>query len=321
MDMRGNNRTNRAFSGIPTFLRSNLCMDHQNLDADFAIFGVPMDEGSPYMPGARFAPRTIREHSMRFAPTGFYDVELQQRFLTTEILDGRIVDIGDVDILPTNVEKSSENITTMVRELIRQDVTPIGIGGDHSVSYPIVRAFTDDVHIVQFDAHMDYAPISADLKHTNGQPFRHIGTMPNVQSITQIGIRSLRTRPAEIADATAHGNNIVTMSQFRELGPSETARLIPEGAKCYVSIDIDALDMSLTPGCVSAEPNGLLYHELRDTLIELSKRNQIVGFDLVEVNPQLDVGTGVTSYLAAQIMVEFLGHICANNTKTKGETS
>jgi agmatinase len=77
----------------------------------------------------------------------------------------------------------------------------------------------------------------------------------------------------------------------------------------YVSIDIDALDMSLVPGCVSAEPNGLLYAELRDTLKALPARMDIAGFDLVEVNPQLDVGTGVTSYLAAHTMVEFIGHL------------
>lgn len=312
MDMRGHGRTNRAFTGIPTFLRSNLCMDPTAVNADFAVFGIPLDEGSPYMPGARFAPRTIREHSMRFAPTGFYDTELQQRFLEHEIVTGRIVDVGDVDIFPSNVEKSFDNITKLTRQLLDQGVTPIAIGGDHAVSYPIVRAFTEDIHVIQFDAHMDYAPVSADLRYTNGQPFRHIGTMPNVKSITQVGIRSLRTRPAEMADALAKGNQIVTMGKFRELGAAGVADLIPAGAKCYVSIDIDALDMSLTPGCVSAEPNGLLYHELRDTLCALARRNSIVGFDLVEVNPQLDVGTGITSYLAAHIMVEFLGHICAH---------
>ena len=77
-----------------------------------------------------------------------------------------------------------------------------------------------------------------------------------------------------------------------------------------MSIDVDVLDISLVPGCVSAEPNGMSYPELRDILIDLAEQTDVIGFDFVEVNPQLDVGTGVTSYLGAHLVVEFLGHIC-----------
>jgi agmatinase len=78
-----------------------------------------------------------------------------------------------------------------------------------------------------------------------------------------------------------------------------------------VSIDVDAMDMSLVPGCVSAEPNGMSYVELRDSLKAIAERHDIAGFDFVEVNPPLDVGTGVTAYLGALTVIEFLGHICA----------
>ena len=88
------------------------------------------------------------------------------------------------------------------------------------------------------------------------------------------------------------------------------AKTLPRDARCYVSIDIDVLDLPLVPGCVSAEPNGMTYAELRDSLFALAEHTDVVGFDLVEVNPQLDVGTGITSYLAAHTIVEFLGHIC-----------
>ncbi|SEG76246.1 agmatinase [Marinobacterium lutimaris] len=308
-DMRGHERTNRAFVGVPTFLRSNYVNNVESIEAEMAVFGVPMDEGSPYMPGMRFAPRSIREHSMRFSPTGFYDIERDIHFLKDEILSGKIVDVGDVDVTPTNVEKSSENVTQLVRSLRDKGVIPVGIGGDHSVSYPILRGFDEPIHVIQFDAHLDYTPLSPHLKYTNGQPFRHISGLENVKSITQVGIRSLRVRPIEFSDANRDGSNIVTMSRFHELTPQGVAELLPAGEKCYVSIDIDALDLSLIPGCVSAEPNGLLYDELRDSLIALAERMEIVGFDLVEVCPPLDVGTGVTSYLAAHTMVEFIGHI------------
>jgi agmatinase len=100
------------------------------------------------------------------------------------------------------------------------------------------------------------------------------------------------------------------MSAFRRLGAKGIARVVPANADCYISIDVDVLDISLVPGCVSAEPNGMSYAELRDTLREIAVRANVVGFDFVEVNPQLDVGTGVTSYLGVHTVIEFLGQIC-----------
>ena len=103
---------------------------------------------------------------------------------------------------------------------------------------------------------------------------------------------------------------MVTQEEFRDLGPWGVVESLPRDARCYVSIDIDVLDLPLVPGCVSAEPNGMTYAELRDTLAALAQHTDTVGFDMVEVNPMLDVGTGITSYLAAHTILEFLGHIC-----------
>ena len=107
------------------------------------------------------------------------------------------------------------------------------------------------------------------------------------------------------------GNRVIAMEEYRDLGASAIGALVPHDEPVYVSIDVDALDMALVPGCVSAEPNGLSYDELRTTLIAISEHSNVVGFDLVEVNPLLDIGTGITSYLAAHTIIEFLGHICA----------
>jgi agmatinase len=103
---------------------------------------------------------------------------------------------------------------------------------------------------------------------------------------------------------------IVKTSVDQKAAGDTLTSAVSKGANCYISLDMDVLDLSLVPGCVSAEPDGMLYAQLRDTLIALTNRARIVGFDLVEVNPQLDVGTGVTSYLAAHTIVEFLGHLC-----------
>lgn len=304
-------RINRPYVGIPTFLRSRAVEEMTDLDVMIAVLGVPFDEGSPFLPGSRMGPRALREQSLRFAGRpGFYDLATGREYLRAEVEGGLIADVGDVDIYPTNPEKTFEVQTEMVRGILRRGAMPVVLGGDHSITFATVRAFDEPIHVLQFDAHTDYAPITADLSYTNGHAFRHIAAMPHVRQITQVGIRSLRTSPEQVGDIRADGNRIITMAEFRALGPEGIAAALPEGERCFVSIDIDVLDMSLVPGCVSAEPEGLSYAELRAALQAIAERLDVAGFDLVEVNPPLDVPTGATSYLAAHTVIEFLGHIC-----------
>jgi agmatinase len=306
-------RVDRPFVGIPSFLRAPICTDLSKLSALVAIIGVPFDEGSPFLAGSRLGPRALREHSLRFVgggSKGFYNPETDRQYLEHEMARGLIVDTGDVDILPTNVEQTFENITVMTRAVLDRGAMPLVLGGDHSITYPVVRAFDRPLHVVHFDAHTDYAPFVHDLRFTNQHPFRHITPMKHVRSLTQVGIRSLRESEEVVGGSRRDGNRVVMMSQFRRLGPKGIARIVPANADCYVSIDVDVLDISLVPGCVSAEPNGMSYAELRDTLQQIAIRANVIGFDFVEVNPQLDVGTGVTSYLGVHTVLEFLGHIC-----------
>jgi len=309
-------RVDMPFVGIPSFLRAPVLNPDEPVDADLVILGAPTDEGSPFMPGSRFGPRSIREHSLRFltGEPGYFDPSAGRHYLQREMGERRIVDLGDADIIPTNLVGSFDNITALVARALSRGGTPIVLGGDHAISYPVVRAFTDPLYVVHFDAHLDYMPFVHGASMTNAHAFRHIAHMPHVLGLVQIGIRSLRSTEVMWRDTLADGNQVVTMTEFRQRGPDEIARLLPKGAHCYISLDMDVLDLSLVPGCVSAEPDGMLYDQLRDTLVALTDRARIVGFDLVEVNPQLDVGTGVTSYLAAHTVVEFLGHLCDSAT-------
>ena len=306
-------RYNAPFVGIPSFLRSRIATDLGALDADIAVMGVPTDEGSPFMPGSRFGPRGIREHSMRFGGggRGYYDPHERRRFLEHEMVEGRIVDVGDADVLPTNVVDTFGNVTAMTRALLDRGALPVVLGGDHAITYPVVRAYTEPLHVVHFDAHLDYQPFVHGLEHTNSHAFRHISKMAHVRSLTQVGIRSLRNNQVMMDDSLADGNLVVTMEEFRDVSPRGLIDRLPEGAACYVSVDVDVLDLALVPGCVSAEPDGMSYAEVRTVLRALAERMEIVGFDLVEVNPLLDVGTGITSYLAAHTIVEFLGRLTA----------
>jgi agmatinase len=304
-------QVNRPFVGIASFLRAPVCDDVAKLNAAIGVLGVPFDEGSPFLPGSRMAPRALREHSLRFSSEGYYNPETRREYLREELTNGMIADLGDVDIRPTNVEMSFELITSAVAGVLARGALPVVLGGDHSITYPVVRAFDRPLHVLHFDAHTDYAPFVHGLRHTNTHPFRHVAAMKHVLGLTQIGIRSLRHGRADIEDVFRDGNRIITMSEFRRLGPAGVAALLPDDTACYVSIDVDAMDMSLVPGCVSAEPNGLTYAELRDSLKAVAERLDVVGFDFVEVNPLLDVGTGVTAYLGAHTVIEFLGNLCA----------
>ncbi len=309
-------RLNLPFTGIPTFLRGRFEPDLSRLDADVAILGAPSDEGSPWKPGARFAPRAIREMSVRYtgygaaqARSGFFDIDENKRFLEYEMGNGRIVDCGDVDILYTNPDGTFDNITAAVARILERGALPVVLGGDHAITYPVVRAFTQPLSVVHFDAHLDFRPFVHGVQWANGMPIRRLAELPNVGQIIQVGIRSLRTSQSDLEDAMAHGNDVVTVEEYRRRGIDGVLEKLPRGGQAYVSIDIDVLDLPLVPGCASSELNGLTYDELRKTLFAITKQTEVVGFDVVEINPMIDVPSGNTSLIGAQVTLEFLGRL------------
>lgn len=312
-------RLNLPFTGLVTFLRSPACSDVDKLDGDIAILGVPSDEGSPWKPGSRFAPRKIREMSVKYAgygpvqhQGGFYDIDEDRRFLEYEWVNKRIVDCGDSDIIYTNVKETFDGITRDVRRILTAGAFPIIIGGDHAITYPVVRAYEEHFNVVHFDAHLDYRPFVHGVQWANGNPIRLVSGLTTCGQIIQVGIRSLRTSQADLKDSRGRGNDVVTVAEFRRRGAEGVLVRLPEDESVYVSIDIDVLDMPLVPGCASAEVNGLTYDELRHTLFAIARGREVIGFDLVEVNPMLDVPSDNTSLLAAQLIIEFLGRIVEN---------
>jgi agmatinase len=265
------------------------------------------------MPGARFGPRAIREQSVRFISTGdgLFDPRTGESLLAYELEYGRIADTGDVAVLTTDVEETFERITASVAAVRAAGALPLVLGGDHSITYPIVRAFEEPLTVVQFDAHLDYAQPQGSLRYTNAHAFPHIARMENVDRILQTGIRSLRTSRGAYETTRADGNEVIVPDLIRERGPDALLEHVPADRPVYVTLDMDVLDGALVPGIVSAEPDGLTYAELRDTLRALAEKADIVGVDLVEVNPMVDGRSGATAYLAANLLVVLLGAIAA----------
>src|SRR5262249_54701300 len=183
------------------------------------------------------------------------DPSLRREFLGHELSNGRIVDAGDADVLPTNVAGTFDNTTAMVRKLLSRGALPIVLGGDHGITYPVVRAYTEPLHVVHFDAHLDYLPFVHGLELTNSHPFRHVARMAHVRSLTQAGIRALRTRGGRRDASRGEGTRVVTREEFGDVRPHGLTDRIPRDAACYVGVDVDVRALPLVPGCVSAEPN------------------------------------------------------------------
>jgi agmatinase len=309
-------RLNLPYTGIPTFMRAPLQTDVSQIDADLAVIGIPTDEGGPWKPGTRFGPRGIREQSVRFAGYGpmqarggYFDIDAGRRFLEHETKHGRIVDCGDVDVIYTNRHQTFENITAAIRIILQRGAIPVVLGGDHGLTYPVVRAFEQPLSIVQFDAHLDFKPATEHVELSNGTPFKLISELPNIEKIVQIGIRSLRTSQDDLEDARISGVTVLTVEDFRRDGIERALDALPAGVQTYVSIDADALDLPLVPGCASAELNGLTYRELRDAAFAVAAHSEVVGLDVVEINPMIDVPSGATSLIGAQLAMELMGRV------------
>jgi len=284
-------------------------------DARIAFLGIPFDEGTMYRPGSRFGPRSIREASIVYGSSsegfgGFYDVEVGRVLLTKALM----VDVGDVKIVPTRSDLSSDSITATVGDLIDRGLFVVSAGGDHSVSFPIIRAHAGrrQINIVQFDTHLDFTDEVSSARYTQGSPMRRASELEGVDKITQIGIRGLLNSPVSHMSAIAAGNTVVTTQELRRIGAEQTIRMVPPG-DCYVTIDIDVFDPSVAPGTGTPEPGGLGYDEMKTLLAALAGRQdvRIRGFDLVEVNPLFD-HNGTTALLASRVILDFLGLISAD---------
>lgn len=311
--MKQYNQVNLPFTGITSFCKSPIQTDLKMLSADVAVLGVPWDEGSGYRPGARFGPRSIREYSTYYAfrkggikEGGYWNIENKKRYLEKI----HIVDCGDQDILYLNVEKTFSAITESIEEILSKKVFPIILGGDHSITFPVVRAFRKykPLHLVQLDAHLDYNNSIEGVLLANGNPIKRVSELDFVGEIIQIGMRGIRAREDAFNDSISRGNRIITMSELRQMELEEILKQIPNQGNIYVTIDIDALDPSIAPGTTSPCFNGMTYKEMRDLLTGIASRSSVVGFDLVEVNPFLD-SVGLTQSAAVMIILEFLGAI------------
>jgi agmatinase len=303
-------RLNLPFVGISTFGKRPYVEDWSTIDADVAILGAPFDAGTQWRSGARFGPRSVREAStlFSFGHAGAYDHEDDAIYLPGSV---RMIDMGDADIVHTDTMKSHANIEAGVRAALAGGALPVTIGGDHSINIPCINAFDGqgDIHILQIDAHLDFVDERHGVRYGHGNPMRRAAEKPYVTSLTQVGIRNVSSTAKEgYEDARSRGSDILSVRQARALGPQGVIERIPQGARIYITIDIDAFCPSIAPGTGTPSHGGFLYYDVLEMMKAVAQRHEVVGIDLVEVAPDYDP-TGSTSILAAQILLNTLGFI------------
>ena len=306
-------RLNLPFVGHCTFAKSPVCTDWDNIDADVAILGVPNDMGTQWRSGARFGPRGVREAStlFSFGHGGAYDFEDDKLYLSQD--QCRIIDVGDVDIVHTNMEQSHRNTYAAVSKILDSRAMPISIGGDHSVHAPIIEAFSDKgpIHILHFDAHLDFVDERHGVRYGHGNPLRRASEMNHITGMTQMGIRNVSSSNRSDYDAArAAGSNILSVRDVRRLGTQGVVDQIPHAESYYITIDIDGFDPSIAPGTGTPSHGGFQYYEVLEIIQAIAVRNNgnIVGMDLVEIAPAYDP-TGITSILGAQLLMNSIGFI------------
>jgi len=273
--------------------------------ADAVVLGVPYDEGCSNKPGTRFGPRSIRQASMLYAYEGvedrFYDADRRKWMLVGK----SIADAGDVDIEPLCLERNFAAITAGVNAILENGGMPVVLGGDHSVTYPVVKAFEGrKIHYVHFDTHVDCDRIFQS-KYTHGSPVARILEDNLAESITLVGIRGLTNSGHDFEWIQEQGARIVTARELRQQSLGEFEQLFAEG-DYYISVDIDVFDPTAAPGTGTPEPGGIFFPEFSDLVHAIARRGNIVGFDLMEVNPQVDVPGDITSHLASRCVLELM---------------
>ena len=299
------------YSGLPTFL--DLPVRDNFDDLDVAMIGVPMDLGVTNRSGARFGPRAIRMME-RIGPYNHALDVVPQSVL-------RCADVGDVPLRSRfDLNTSIADIEHYLRQVRAAGVRPIAIGGDHSVSYPILKALGDEgpVGMIHIDAHCDTYGEVEDIKFHHGGPFRHavLDGVLDPERTVQIGIRGSAEYLWEFSYDS--GMTVIHAEEFAAQGVAkviETARQVIAGGRYYISIDVDGIDPAFTPGTGTPDVGGLSPREVQALLRGMVGAGTIVGGDVVEVAPEYDANTN-TAQVGAQMAFEILSLMAADLGRT-----
>lgn len=296
------------FAGINTFLKVPYLEDVRRVgEYDVAFVGVPLDTGTTYRSGTRFGPQAMRRISALLTPYHFESgVDLRESL--------RMVDVGDVFVIPANIEKSFAQIRKAVSHVAKSGAFPVMMGGDHSIGYPCLWGVAENVDgkvgIIHLDRHVDMQERDMDERmHTT--PWFHATNIPNAppSNLVQVGIGGWQVPRAGVKVARERGTTILTMDDVEEQGIEKAAEIALEVAwkdakGVYLSFDIDSIDAGFVPGTGWPEPGGFLPREALK-FMRLVAREGLVGMEVVEVSPPYDL-SDMTALLATRAILDVL---------------
>lgn len=300
----------QSFLGVPARRLDELAGDPSRV----VILGAPFDWGTTYRPGARFGPRAIREAD--YGAMDGYRPHLPTGIDALGELE--VVDIGDVFVVPGQVELSIERIAEVVERVAAAGKVPIVLGGDHTITFPNATGVArvhgfGEIALIHFDAHADTGEHQNDQLYGHGTPMRRLvesGAVPGHRFV-QIGLRGYWPEPDVVAWMREQRMRFYMMTDIEERGlravVDEAVEYASQGGVkgVFISVDIDVVDPGMAPGTGTPEPGGLSSRQLLDTVRRLAKELEVVGADVVEVSPPYDP-TEITAYLANRVVLEIL---------------
>ncbi|MGE6257832.1 agmatinase [Heyndrickxia sporothermodurans] len=267
-------RFDEAYSGN-VFIKS-----HPNYEESQAvIYGMPMDWTVSYRPGSRFGPGRIREVSI--------GLEEYSPYLDRELEEVKYFDAGDIPLPFGNPQRSIDLIEEYIDGLLKDNKFPLGMGGEHLVSWPVIKAMYKkypNLAIIHMDAHTDLRSEYEGEPLSHSTPIRKAAELIGPENIYSFGIRSGMKEEFEWAK-----ENGMHISKFEVLEPLKEVLPKLAGRPVYVTIDIDVLDPAHAPGTGTVDCGGITSKELLASIHEIARSNvNVVGGDLVEVAPIYD---------------------------------
>ncbi|HMJ34479.1 MAG TPA: agmatinase [Baekduia sp.] len=293
------------YTGIRTFARCPHVTDMRGVDV--AVLGVPFDTGTSFRVGARFGPEAVRSGSTLLRP---YNANLE----VDAFADQSVVDAGDLEITPGDAVTSLGQIAAGLERVVRAGVTPIVLGGDHTIVLGELRAHAavhGPVALVLLDAHVDTGDAYYGQRYFHGTPFRRAveeGLLQPERSV-MAGMRGSIYDDREWENARDLGFDVIPCEELAALTPAEygdRVRARVGDAPAFLSFDIDVVDPGFAPATGTPEVGGLLPREALRFVRSLTGVD-FRGYDVVEVSPQLDGPAQPTALLAANVAYEFLG--------------
>ncbi|WP_353952817.1 agmatinase [Knoellia sp. S7-12] len=314
-----------TFLGVPP---CDLDDESTYSDADVVIVGAPFDGGTSHRPGTRFGPQAIRMTD--YLPHDGSRPSLALR--TDGLKDLRVVDAGDVEMPPGDIEKALGVLEAAVEKVTRSGAIPVVLGGDHSIAFPDAKGVANvlghgRVSMIHFDAHADTGDIEFGSLWGHGQPMRRLiesGALRGDRFL-QVGLRGYWPGPETLDWMAERGMRSFEMTEIVHRGLTDviteaSSIAVDECDGVFLSVDIDVCDPGHAPGTGTPEPGGLTARELLDSVRRICLELPVVGIDVVEVSPPYD-HSDITAALANRVVLEALSAIARKRRNERDGTS